>query len=92
MSNEKAPNTALLADKSNEKAPNTALLADKSKCELGALDIFDKVINLKLTVSEKDTKGNWIEKEPYIIRSDYEMYFPKLMNSVASGSFDGLVN
>ena len=43
---------------SNEKAPNTALLADKSKCELGALDIFDKVINLRLTVSEKDTNGN----------------------------------
>lgn len=76
---------------SNEKAPNTALLADKNKCELGALDIFDKVINLKLTISEKDTNGNWVEKEPYIIRSDYEMYFPHLMNSVASGSFDGII-
>lgn len=80
------------AEKSNVKADYSALLADKSKCELGALDIFDKVINLKLTVSEKDKNGNWVEKEPYIIRSDYEMYFPKLMNSVASGSFDGLVN
>lgn len=75
---------------SNEKAPNTALLADKNKCKLGALDIFDKVINLKLTISEKDANGNWVEKEPYIIRSDYEMYFPNLMNSVASGSFDGI--
>ena len=76
---------------SNEKAPNTALLADKNKCELGALDIFDKVINLKLTISEKDANGNWVEKEPYIIRSDYEMYFPHLMNSVVSGSFDGII-
>ena len=75
---------------SNEKAPNTALLADKNKCELGALDIFDKVINLKLTISEKDANGNNVMKNEYIIRSDYEMYFPKLMSSVSSGSFDGL--
>ena len=80
------------AEKSNVKADYSALLADKSKCELGALDIFDKVINLKLTISEKDANGNPISKSEYVIRSDYEMYFPKLMNSVASGSFDGLVN
>ena len=48
---------------SNAKADYSALLADKSKCELGALDIFDKVINLKLTTSEKDNNGNWVEKE-----------------------------
>lgn len=77
---------------SEEKAPNTALLADKSKCALGALDIFDKVINLKLTISEKDAKGNNVMKNEYVIRSDYEMYFPKLMNAVSTGSFDGLAS
>lgn len=77
---------------SNDLAENTALLANKSKCELGALDVFDKVINLKLTISEKDANGNWVEKEPYLIRSDYEMYFPKLMSSISSGSFDGVTS
>ena len=71
---------------SNEKADYSALLADKSKCELGALDIFDKVINLKLTVSEKDANGNPIPKSEYVIRSDYEMYFPKLMSSISNGN------
>ena len=91
---EKAPKTnSEKAPKTNsEKAPNTALLADKSKCELGALDIFDKVINLKLTISEKDAKGNNVMKNEYVIRSDYEMYFPKLMNAVSTGSFDGLAS
>ena len=77
---------------SNAKADYSALLADKSKCELGALDIFDKVINLKLTTSEKDANGNPIPKSEYVIRSDYEMYFTSLMKSVAYGSFDADVN
>lgn len=75
---------------SNDKADYSALLADKSKCELGALDIFDKVINLKLTVSEKDANGNPVPKSEYVIRSDYEMYFPKLMSSISNRNFDGL--
>lgn len=77
---------------SREKADYSALLADKNKCSLGALDIFDKVINLKLTTSEKDTNGNSFKKNEYIIRSDYEMYFPELMSAVSKGRFDSLAN
>lgn len=74
---------------SNEKAPYTSLLQDRFKCDLGALDVFDKVINLKLTLAEKNKDGNLVEKGEYIIRSDYEMYFPHMMEAVADGEFDG---
>lgn len=73
---------------SKDKAPYTAFLEDEKKTELGALDLFDRVINLKLTVSSKDVNGNDIPTQEYVIRSDYEMYFSKLLNTVASDDFE----
>lgn len=74
-----------------EKAPYTSFLQNESKCDLGSLDIFDKVINLKLTLGEKDSNGNVIEKEQYVIRSDYEVYFPDLMKAVSEYDYDSVV-
>lgn len=73
---------------SKDKAPYTAFLEDENKTELSALDLFDRVINLKLTVSSKDVNGNDIPAQEYVIRSDYEMYFSKLLNTVASDDFE----
>lgn len=73
---------------SKDKAPYTAFLEDEKKTKLGALDLFDRVINLKLTVSSKDVNGNDIPTQEYVIRSDYEMYFSKLLNTVASDDFE----
>lgn len=53
---------------------NTGLLHDKSKLSLGALDLFDRVINLKLTIGDGSE---------YVVRSDYEMYYPDLMPMVS---------
>lgn len=49
---------------------NTGLLHDKDKLSLGALDLYDRVVNLKFTVGDGST---------YVIRSDYEMYFPDIL-------------
>lgn len=57
------------------KAENVRFLFDKDKVSLSNLDLFDKVINVKLT----DIEGN-----EYLIRSDYEMYYPNLMSSIIS--------
>lgn len=57
---------------------NTGILDDQYKTELGALDLFDRIINLKLTVA-----GG----EEYVIRSDFETYFPDLIESVAGNDF-----
>lgn len=76
----------------SDNAERTALLQDKYKTNLGALDIFDRVINLKLTVSYKDTNGNLVEGEQYVIRSDYETYYPELMNSVATDDWSGFTS
>lgn len=57
----------------------TQFLADKDKVSLSSSDIFDRVINLKLYVKNKD--GTL--KDTYVIRSDYELYYPNLMSAVA---------
>lgn len=54
------------------------LLSDKQKAKLNQFDLFDRVINLKLYVvskeeSEKETPKVYKE---YVIRSDFEMFFP----------------
>ena len=74
-----------------EKAPYTSLLADKEKTDLGSLDLFDRVINLKLTIAEKDKSGKLLQLGEYVIRSDYETYFPELMRSVASSDLKGFL-
>lgn len=71
-----------------EKAPYTSLLEDKEKTNIGSLDLFDRVINIKLTVSSKDLQGNEKPLQEYVIRSDYEMYFSELLPSVASSDFE----
>ena len=70
-----------------DKAPRTSFLKDENKTGLGELDIFDRVINLKLTVSSKDVNGNDIPAQEFVIRSDYEMYFPQMLDSVTSSDF-----
>lgn len=75
-----------------DKVLNTAFLLDANKCESSNLDIFDRIINLKLTISEKDANGNAVMKNEYVIRSDYETYYPTLLNAVASNDFDGIVS
>lgn len=51
---------------------------DKDKVTLTENDIFDRVINLKLFV--QDEKGNL--KDTYVIRSDYELYYPNQMDAI----------
>lgn len=65
----------------NNKAENSRLLYDKNKADLGSLDLFDKVINVKLT----DADGN-----EYLIRSDYEMYYPNLTASIITPDTSGV--
>lgn len=72
---------------SREKAPYTNLLQEDKKTDLTSLDLFDRIINLKLTVSSKDTNGNNIPKQEYVLRSDYEMYYPDLLSSVTNTDF-----
>lgn len=57
----------------SEKAPYTSLLNDSSKFDLGSLDLFDRVINVKLTN---------MDGEEFVIRSDYETYFPEAEKAI----------
>lgn len=45
-----------------------------STYKIGSNDLFDRVINVKLTM-EKYAQDNYIE-DVFVIRSDYELYFP----------------
>ena len=62
----------------------TTFKADKDKYTLTQEDLFDKVINLKLYT--EDSNGNL--KDTYVIRSDYELYFPTLMDNVAKNDYN----
>lgn len=66
---------------------NSSLLQDVPKSEgvysFTPDDLFDRVINLKLTAYEKKD-GQPVVHDEYIIRSDWEMYYPD-MNKVATG-------
>lgn len=61
------------------------LLDDKEKTNLNKNDFFDKVINLKL-VAGKYTDQGLVGQDEYVIRSDYELYFPSLMKSVSESN------
>lgn len=74
------------------KAENSSILQDQYKTSLSAFDLYDRVINLKLTTTTKDTNGNAVVKDEYVIRSDYEMYFEGLVNSVTDNNFDNFKN
>lgn len=66
----------------------TQFLADKDKVSIGADDLFDRVINLKLYVKNKD--GTL--KDTYVIRSDYELHYPNLMNAVAHNDIKSFID
>ena len=66
---------------------NTGLLSDKDKVSLTENDLYDKVINLKLYVKNKDGT----EKDTYVIRSDFELFYPNLMKSVAKNDITSFV-
>lgn len=61
----------------------TNLLSDKDKSQgvytFDKSDLFDRIINLKLYT--RATDSNAIQDE-YVIRSDWEMYYPDLMHVV----------
>ena len=77
---------------SKDKASYASLLEDDKKTSLNSLDLFDRVINIKLTTTEVNDNGNSVEKGTYVIRSDYETYFPGLMDSVSTGNYDSFAN
>lgn len=66
----------------------TQFLADKDKVSISADDLFDRVINLKLYVKNKD--GTL--KDTYVIRSDYELHYPNLMNTVVHNSMGSFID
>lgn len=61
------------------------MLADKNKLRLTKDDLFDKIINLKLTVKKSGGK----ETEEFIIRSDYEAVFKNqsVQKALSLGAF-----
>lgn len=61
---------------------HSGLLQDKYKLSLNSLDLFDKVINLKLTTADG---------EVFVIRSDYETYFPNTMKSVMNNDYSSFI-
>lgn len=67
-------------------ANNSHLLNDSLKTDLSYLDIFDKVINLRLTTVDK----SGTQKDVYVIRSDFEVYYPELQKSVTMGDINVL--
>lgn len=46
------------------------------------MDLYDRIINLKFTLKNKSTGV----QDEYVIRSDYEFYYPSLMNMINGGN------
>ena len=70
----------------------TSFLADKDKVNLTSADMFDRVINLKLyteITETTDTGERKVVKDAYVVRSDFEMYFPDMMNTVTHNDTKG---
>lgn len=63
----------------------TMLLDDKEKVNLTESDLFDRIINLKLYAGERKPDGTSIVKDTYVIRSDWEIYYPDLNKAVTQG-------
>lgn len=58
---------------------NSFLLPDKNKTNLTQFDIFDRIINLKLTTGKLNSDGvTATEKDVYVVRSDYEVVYPDM--------------
>ncbi len=70
----------------------TNLMTDKDKSKgvysFTPADMFDRIINLKLTTQDyKDEKGN-ITHDEYVIRSDWEIHYPDI-GKVVTGELKG---
>lgn len=66
-------------------------LSDKYKTSLNYKDLFDRVINLKLTAGVPSIDGKTlISMQEFVIRSDYEVYYPKLNVSSLLGVVQAL--
>ena len=64
----------------------TKLLDDKKKVKLTENDLFDRIINLKLYAGERKPDGTSIVKDSYVIRSDWEIFYPDLNKAVTQGA------
>lgn len=64
----------------------TELLQDKLKVNLTESDLFDRIINLKIYAGERKPDGTAIVKDTYVIRSDWEIYYPDQQKSLTQGA------
>ena len=64
------------------------LLPDKEKAKgiysFTPADLFDRIINLKLTTQDYKDKKGIVKHDEYVIRSDWEIYYPEL-GKIATG-------
>lgn len=70
---------------------NSYLLADDKKVKVGGIgltqnDLFDRIINLKIYAGEIKPDGTSIVKDTYVIRSDWEIYYPDQSKSITEGA------
>lgn len=68
------------------------LLPDKNKTNLTQFDIFDKIINLRLTTGKLNADGvTATEGDVYVVRSDYEVVYPgmQITNVFKAGAIPG---
>lgn len=65
---------------------NTMLLKDEAKLKLANSDLFDRIINLKLYAGERKPDGTSIVKDEYVIRSDWEVYYPEQNKAMTQGA------
>lgn len=64
-------------------------LTGEEKVNLAPEDLFDRIINLKITCYNK---ANKTEREEYVIRSDYELIYPDSNIPVDGTLYPGLKN
>lgn len=75
------------------KSSEGSLLSNKLKTQLGSLDLFDRVVNLKLYISAevKDKKADTVTTldREFILRSDFEIFYPSMSvtNVLRTGNF-----
>lgn len=74
-----------------DKAPYTSLLADHLKTSMGSLDLFDRIINVRLVFMEAGDDGKVVRSE-FVIRSDFETYFPDMLRLVTENKSDDLLS
>lgn len=61
---------------------NSGFLHDEDKTQLGIYDLYDRVVNLKLYTTAKDSENKEYIQDTYVIRSDFEPKFHNLEKSV----------